>query len=71
MNSILLYFIFSLLYLKTDTYVYVSVYIWFLNAQELNPCFTMTVAVVIVTSLHSMENKDVLLLSVGTGRDCA
>lgn len=31
----------------------------------------IVILLIIVGSLHSMENKDGLLLSVGTGRECA
>lgn len=39
-----------------------------LGAQEINPCLTMLIIVIIVGSLYSMENTDGLLLSVDTGR---
>lgn len=73
MNTILLKAEFVLLYFITATYVSVCVYIQFLSAQELNPCLITLVIIllIIVGSLHSMENKDGLLLSVGTGRECA
>lgn len=48
-------------------------YIQFLSAPELNPCLIMFVVIIIIIvgSFHSMENKDGLLLSVGTGRERA
>lgn len=46
-------------------------YIQFLSAPELNRCLIMFVIIIIVGCFHSMENKDGLLLSIGTGRECA
>lgn len=56
-----------------NCHICACVYVQFLSTPELNPCLIMFVIImiIIVGSFHSIENKDGLLLSVDSGRECA